>query len=77
MSFTRRALLFGAGAAIGGYAGVKLSDDVPPLAGTRPLQPAGVPTALNDASLLSETPVFRHTIMSEDPGDALIHRLRT
>ncbi len=76
MSFSRRALLFGAGAALGGYAGVNLSDDVPPVEGTRLIRPSGAATTLNDASLLSETPVFRHTIMGEEPGDALIDRLR-
>ncbi len=76
MSFTRRAILLGTGAAIGGYAGARLSGDVPPVTGTRMIQPSGAPGTLNDASLLSETPVARHTIMTEDPGDALIARLR-
>ncbi len=76
MSFSRRALLLGAGAAIGGYAGAKLSGDVPPVDGTRLTQPSGATNTLNDASLLSETPVFRHTIMAEAPGDVLIERLR-
>ncbi|MEO0915897.1 MAG: FAD-binding oxidoreductase [Pseudomonadota bacterium] len=76
MSLTRRAMLLGAGAAVGGYAGATLSSDVPSLAGTRQIRPTGSTTALNDASLLSETPVFRHTIMSEDADETLIARLR-
>lgn len=76
MSFTRRAILFGAGAALGGYAGARLSGNVPPVTGTRMISGSGAQTSLNDASLLSETPVFRHTIMSEAPDDALIQRLR-
>lgn len=74
--FTRRAALLGGGAALGGFAGVKLSSDVPPLDGTRSLQPRFAEGTLNDASLLSETPVFRHTVMQDDPGEALIVRLR-
>lgn len=76
MSLSRRAMLLGAGAAIGSYAGATLSSDVPSLAGTRQIRPSGSPASLNDASLLSETPVFRHTIMPEDAGEALIARLR-
>lgn len=77
MSITRRGMLLGAGAVVGGYAGATLSSDVPSLAGTRQIRPSGSPTSLNDASLLSETPVFRHTIMSEDADEALIARLRS
>ena len=76
MSLTRRALLLGAGAAAGGYAGAQLSSDVPPVTGTRLVMPTGAPNTLNDASLLNETPIFRHTILRDDPGDALIDVLR-
>ena len=76
MSFTRRALLLGATAAVGGYAGAKLSGDVPSVAGTRQLQPTGAENTLNDASLLSETPVYRHTLVG-DAGDTLIATLRS
>ncbi len=77
MSMTRRAAILGLGAAGGGYLGAKYSDKVPPVSATRSLQPTGAEGTLNDASLLSETPVFRHTVMSEDPGEALIARMRT
>ena len=76
MSLTRRAVLLGAGAAVGGYAGAQLSGDVPPMEGTRLLGPTGATDTLNDASLLSETSVFRHTVLRDDPGDALIDVLR-
>jgi FAD/FMN-containing dehydrogenase len=76
MSFSRRALLLGAGAAIGGYAGANLTGKVPPVAGMRLIAPSGAETSLNDASLLSETPVFRHTVLREDPREALIAKLR-
>ncbi|MDA8586421.1 FAD-binding oxidoreductase [Rhodobacteraceae bacterium] len=73
---TRRAALFGGGAAVGAYAGAKLSSKVPSLVATQSLQPKGAADTLNDASLLNETPVFRHITIQENPGDALIARLR-
>lgn len=75
MSFTRRALLFGAGAGVGGYLTSKLSGKVPPITGTRQIQPTGAATTLNDASLLSETPIFEHSVVG-DAGDDLIARLQ-
>lgn len=75
-NLTRRAALLAGGAAIGGYAGAVLSPKLPSLDGTRSLQPTGAADTLNDASLLSETPVFRHRIVREDRGDALIGALR-
>lgn len=73
---TRRAALLAGGAAIGGYAGAVLSPKLPSLDGTRSLQPPGAAGTLNDASLLSETPVFRHTVVQPDRGEALIAALR-
>ena len=77
MSMTRRTAILALGAAGGGYLGAKYSGKVPPVTATRSLQPTGAEGTLNDASLLSETPVFRHTVVAEDPGEALIARLRT
>ena len=76
MSMTRRLAILGLGAAGGGYLGARFSGKVPPVTATRSLQPRGAAGTLNDASLLSETPVFRHTVV-EDAGDALIARMRT
>lgn len=73
---TRRAALLAGGAAIGGYAGAVLSPKLPSLDGTRSLQPLGATGTLNDASLLSETPVYRHIVVEEDRGNALITALR-
>ncbi|TRW98620.1 FAD-binding oxidoreductase [Paracoccus sp. M683] len=72
---TRRALLLGTGAAIGGWAATRLAPwhdtlDGVPLTGPTP---EGM---LNDASLLSPTPVAKHIVLTEDPGEALIARLR-
>jgi FAD/FMN-containing dehydrogenase len=85
---TRRAVLLGgAGLALGaglGAAGARaVAPERPSLAGAPlagatgrndvPLPDAGV---MNDASLLSPTPVHRHAILSEDPGEALVAALR-
>ncbi len=85
---TRRAVLLGgAGLALGaglGAAGARaVAPERPSLAGAAlagatgrndlPLPDAGV---MNDASLLSPTPVHRHAILSEDAGDALVAALR-
>ena len=74
--FTRRALLLGTGAAIG-VAGTRyFTAQNPSLDGTRSLIPAGGENTLNDASLLSETPIHKHIILSEDPGEALVNAIR-
>ena len=73
---TRRAALLLGGAALGGYAVHRFGSKVPPVEGTRLFQPAGAEGTLNDASLLSETPIFRHIVVQENPGEALIARLR-
>lgn len=71
---TRRALLLATGAVAGGLAVRAVGPKNPSLAGIAPV-PAHVGT-LNDASLLSETPVYRHIIVRDDPGEALIAALR-
>lgn len=73
---TRRAALLAGGMLLGGFAGAKLSSKIPPIAGTKSLQPTGAEGTLNDASLLNETPVARHIVYRENPGDALIRRVR-
>ncbi|MCG6901139.1 MAG: FAD-binding oxidoreductase, partial [Rhodobacter sp.] len=74
--FTKRALIFGAGAAAG-VAGTRyFSASNPSLDGTASLGPSGAANTLNDASLLSETPIFRHITMTQDPGDALVDAIR-
>lgn len=74
-SFTRRAALLGAGAAVGAYGARALSPERPGLAGQSftVTSPEGW---LNDASGLSATPVHKHLVLTEDPGDALVERLR-
>ncbi len=74
--FTRRAALLGGGALAGGWAAVRYGPRSPVLDGTASLIPDAAPGTLNDASGLSETPVFRHLVISDDPGEALIAALR-
>ena len=75
-TFTRRAALLGTGALIGGYLTHRYSAANPTLAGTRSLKPTGTGRTLNDASGLSQTPIFRHITRTDDPDDALIAALR-
>ena len=77
MAFTRRAVLLGAGAAIGAYGARVLSPQNPSLTGAGVVVPQTGASLLNDASLLSGTPIFRHTVLREGPGDAMIAALRT
>jgi FAD/FMN-containing dehydrogenase len=76
MGLTRRTAILLLGVASGAWLGARYSGKVPSIARTRWVGPTGAPDSLNDASLLSETPVFRHTVLSDDPGDALVAALR-
>ena len=73
---TRRTILLAGGGIVGGIAGAKISAKRPSLAGTQTLQPTAAAGTMNDASLLSETPIFKHTVAVENPGDALIEIIR-
>lgn len=73
--FSRRALLLGTGAVIGAFAANRLAPWQGTLDGVPLVGPAPEGT-LNDASLLSETPIAKHIVLTEDPGEALIARLR-
>ena len=74
--FTRRGLLVGAGGAAGWVGARKLSSRLPISqgAGYTGVDPAD--GFLNDASGLSQTPIFRHITMGQDPGDRLIAAIR-
>jgi FAD/FMN-containing dehydrogenase len=76
MALTRRAALLGAGAALGGYGTHVLSPQNPSMTGVGLTVPKADNGVMNDASLLSETPIFRHTIIKEIPGDRMIAALR-
>ncbi|WP_210528612.1 FAD-binding oxidoreductase [Rubellimicrobium arenae] len=79
MTWTRRTFLLGMAGAAGaglGIAGTRgLAPDPVDRAGL--ITPAGGDGVLNDASLLSETPVARHLLCREDPGQALVAALRS
>ncbi len=76
MALTRRAALFGAGAVAGVFGTRWMGPSNPSLDGVAIIAPQGGETALNDASLLSETPVFKHIVVKDPPGDALLATLR-
>jgi FAD/FMN-containing dehydrogenase len=65
MSITRRILLLGAGAAAGGVATRWLGSQNPSTDGVAMTAAKGGEGVLNDASLLSETPVLRHTTLTD------------
>ena len=77
MAFTRRAALLGAGAALGAVGARTLGPQNPVLDGVAVIAPVAGDTTLNDASLLSQTPIHKHIILTNDPGEALLTALRT
>lgn len=75
--FARRTLLAGAGAAVGAASTWYLTRDTAPKGDAFPPAPdAGSGTVLNDASLLSPTPVSKHIIMREDPKAQFVETVR-
>ncbi len=75
-NFTRRGLLLSGSALIGALAVRTFQSKHIVMDGTTSLvTPAGENT-LNDASLLSETPVHKHIILKQDPGAQLVDQLR-
>lgn len=74
--FTRRTALFGSGAMLGGYMTSCFRPQLPTLAGAQLIGTSPRRNTLNDASGLSETPVSRHVIMTEYPGQTLIDAIR-
>lgn len=73
---TKRAFLLGSGAVVGAYLGAKYGPKNPVPDGTTSLQPSGAAGTLNDASGLSQTPVHKHIIVKQDPGQGLVSILR-
>ena len=76
-SFTRRALVLGATAALGAAGGRLSTSKIPVYDGVERSGISADPAMLNDASLLSETPIHKHIVLTDDPGDALIEALRS
>jgi FAD/FMN-containing dehydrogenase len=76
MALTRRAALFGAGAVVGAAGSRWFGATNPSLDGVAVIAPQGGEATLNDASLLSETPIFRHVVVQAPAGDAMVAALR-
>ena len=75
-NLSRRAFLLAGGAVIGGWTTRRFTASNPVLDGTTRIGPTGAANVLNDASSLSETPVFRHITLREDPGAGLVKAIR-
>ena len=73
---TKRALLLGSGALIGGYISAKNGTKNPILDDITSLRPKNTKNLLNDASGLSETPIHKHIIIEQDPDKGLVSILR-
>lgn len=73
---TRRAVLFAAGAAAGGYAAHRFGRETIGFGQSFPEGPLSADEMLNDASLLSPTRVARHILLSDDRRDALVEAVR-
>ena len=71
---TRRALLFASGAAVGALAANSFRAHNPVLPPV--LTDAPTEGMLNDASLLSATPVHRHSILTQNADDTLVAAIR-
>lgn len=74
--FSRRAFLFGGGAAVGLLAANRYRADLPTLTGTNKVPGPVGGTLLNDASELNPTPVFKHTRLNTGLGQATIDAVR-
>ena len=74
--WTRRAALLGSGAAVGTVGTSRMISRNPSLDGNASTATGNPTGTLNDASLLSQTPVYKHIILKEDPGAALVAAVR-
>lgn len=72
LKFTRRAALFGSGAVVGGWLTATYGPNLPVLEGNPILRPTDDAGHLNDASGLSRTPIHRHVVLRQEPGQALV-----
>ena len=73
---TRRVVLLGTGAVLGGLGFRAVSPELPGLAGVAPLAAPPAEGHLNDASGLSDTPIFKHITLSDESDEALVAALR-
>jgi FAD/FMN-containing dehydrogenase len=76
MAFTRRAVLLGAGAAVGATATRWVGAQNPAIAGAGVIAPLGGDGVINDASLMSETPIHKHLVIADNAPDKVLAALR-
>jgi FAD/FMN-containing dehydrogenase len=76
-NLTRRMALIGAGSVIGAAGTRAIAPHLPSLDGTDAAGTVPAEGTLNDASLLSETPVHKHITLSNNADDSLIAAIRT
>lgn len=75
-TFSRRLILAGAGAAVGVSGARYLASSNPALDGVAVNSDREKQGRLDDASGLSSTPVHKHIILKDDPGERLVETLR-
>ena len=75
-NWTRRAALLGSGAVLGALGYRSLASRNPTLAGAGSTATSNAKDILNDASLLSQTPIHKHIILKDDPGETLVASIR-
>ncbi len=75
-NFSRRALLVGGAAALGAIAANRFRGHLPTQDGTTNLSTPMDGSILNDASELNPTPIFKHTRIETDLGNATVDAVR-
>ena len=74
---SRRAILFGGGATVGGLVARRYGSHLPERTGTKmPVGTGDSELILNDASGLSATPIHKHIVLKEAWDDGLVAKLR-
>lgn len=76
MALTRRVVMLGGAATLGAVGARVAVPQGPVMDGINVVDASGE-GVMNDASLLSPTPVFKHVVLKQDPGEALVAALRT
>ena len=68
--------MLGSGAVLGALGYRSLASHNPTLDGAGSKATVNPPGTLNDASLLSQTPIHKHIILNDDPGETLVAAIR-
>ncbi len=75
-NWTRRAALLGAGTTGGALGWRALSPSMPSRDGTKSTVPDNLNATLNDASMLSQTPIHKHIILKENSHQKMVTAIR-